>query len=272
MKLSILTAGTQNPKTAKPPEGYDVPVVNDLLHLAPADLAATWARLKWDVVVARADEQGWGDKLRAYGQERAQGINVCTSASEGCKGACLNVSGHAELDGAWGVIQRCRVMKTLRYFADREGFMSALRSDISRRLKACKENGVRYVCRVNGTSDLPALAMQLASEFPEVMFYDYTAHPKPWTRERENYRLTFSRKENNDRDCLLALSKGVNVAVAFQLKRGAPLPERYMGRKVIDGDLHDHRWLDPRGVIVGLRVKGRANAKDTSGFIVECPA
>lgn len=275
MKLKILTAGIANPKTAKPPEGYDVPVVNDLLHLAPATLAGHWAKHRWPSLVAKAHEQGWGEKLEAFGRDRAMRINTCTSASGGCINACLNDSGYSELDGAWGVIKRCRVLKTLRYYADREGFMVLISHDIRRRAEACKAVGVKYVCRVNGTSDLPGLALALAHQFPSVQFYDYTKHPKPWLREAPNYALTFSRAEDNARDCLLAIQNGVNVAVAFKLKRGALLPEKFMGRPVIDGDLHDHRWLDPKGpdgkgLIVGLRVKGRRNAKDTSGFLVEC--
>jgi hypothetical protein len=36
---------------------------------------------------------------------------------------------------------------------------------------------------------------------------------------------------------------------------------------VIDGDANDLRFLDPTGVIVGLKAKGAAK-KDTSGFVV----
>jgi hypothetical protein len=36
---------------------------------------------------------------------------------------------------------------------------------------------------------------------------------------------------------------------------------------VFDGDDTDLRFLDPTGVIVGLKAKGRAR-KDTSGFVI----
>ena len=39
-----------------------------------------------------------------------------------------------------------------------------------------------------------------------------------------------------------------------------------MGRKVIDGDKHDLRFLDEKNVIVGLIAKGEAK-KDISGFV-----
>ena len=44
------------------------------------------------------------------------------------------------------------------------------------------------------------------------------------------------------------------------------LPETYMGLPVINADDTDLRFLDPRGVIAGLKAKGRAK-KDTSGFV-----
>jgi hypothetical protein len=37
---------------------------------------------------------------------------------------------------------------------------------------------------------------------------------------------------------------------------------------VIDGDQSDLRFLDPKGVIVGLKAKGKGK-HDTSGFIVQ---
>jgi hypothetical protein len=54
------------------------------------------------------------------------------------------------------------------------------------------------------------------------------------------------------------------MAVVFH---GKELPITFMNRKVIDGDLHDARIDDPKGVIVGLRAKGPAR-KDVSGFVV----
>jgi hypothetical protein len=46
------------------------------------------------------------------------------------------------------------------------------------------------------------------------------------------------------------------------------LPETYLGLPVIDGDQSDLRFLDPQGVIVGLKAKGKGK-HDTSGFVVQ---
>jgi hypothetical protein len=63
-------------------------------------------------------------------------------------------------------------------------------------------------------------------------------------------------------DVRLALSNGMNVAAVFH-----KVPETYLGRTVINGDETDLRFLDPKGVIVGLKAKGKAK-KDTTGFVV----
>jgi hypothetical protein len=46
------------------------------------------------------------------------------------------------------------------------------------------------------------------------------------------------------------------------------LPETFLGRKVIDGDETDLRFLDDDGIVVGLKAKGTAK-QDTSGFVVD---
>jgi hypothetical protein len=102
----------------------------------------------------------------------------------------------------------------------------------------------------------------MARAFPEVQFYDYTKHPKPWLRTLPNYHLTFSHSGHNVADCLEALQHGINVAVVFSTRRGEPLPETWNGSPVIDGDLHDCRFLDSAGVVVGLRAKGMAKARN----------
>ena len=47
------------------------------------------------------------------------------------------------------------------------------------------------------------------------------------------------------------------------------LPKKFQGRRVIDGDQHDLRFLDPAGVIVGLIAKGSAKKAAAGGFVNE---
>ena len=46
------------------------------------------------------------------------------------------------------------------------------------------------------------------------------------------------------------------------------LPKTYKGFNVVNGDLHDLRFLDPRNSIVGLKAKGKAKT-DMSGFVLD---
>ena len=79
-----------------------------------------------------------------------------------------------------------------------------------------------------------------------------------------NYHLTFSRSEHNDSLCDMVLQMGGNVAVVFRNQ----LPKTWKGFEVVNGDENDLRFLDKKGVVVGLIEKGLAK-KDKTGFVQE---
>ena len=101
----------------------------------------------------------------------------------------------------------------------------------------------------------------IMSMFPTLQFYDYTKRANRAALPA-NYKLTFSLAENNDADALTVLARGGTVAAVFR----KALPDTYWGYPVIDGDEHDLRFLDPAGVVVGLKAKGNAK-RDQSGFV-----
>jgi len=80
----------------------------------------------------------------------------------------------------------------------------------------------------------------------------------------ENYHLTFSRSETNDKVSQMVLEMGGNVAVVFRNQ----LPKTWKGYEVVNGDDNDLRFLDKQGVVVGLIEKGMAK-KDSTGFVQE---
>ena len=87
-----------------------------------------------------------------------------------------------------------------------------------------------------------------------------------------NYHLTFSYAGPENLEAAIAmLDRGISVAVVFDTPRGKDLPGSWGAARVIDGDKHDLRFLDPPGVVVGLRAKGRAR-NDDSGFVVKVAA
>lgn len=160
-----------------------------------------------------------------------------------------------------------RLWKTRMLVEDRQLFLNCLRWDIGKVTRRAHQLGMKPAIRINGSSDLPWLPMLLSAEFPQVTFYDYTKLPKPYLRTRANYHITFSYSGENMSETMDALAHGVNVAMVFDTRKGQPLPETWNGYRVIDGDKHDLRFLDSRGVVVGLRAKGKAQ-KQTSAFIV----
>lgn len=190
-------------------------------------------------------------------------ISVCPNATTGCMRSCLFRSGASLL---FRSVNLARARKTKRLFSDRSGFLRDLRSDIDRILRASTRWGFNPAIRLNGTSDLPweTIDPDLFSDYPMVRFYDYTKRPERFRRKLpENYSLVFSRSELNDRTCKRLLARGHNVAIVFH----PTLPDRYWDYDVINGDHDDNRFLDSRGVIVGLLAKAYAK-RDTSGFVV----
>jgi hypothetical protein len=154
--------------------------------------------------------------------------------------------------------------------------MNLLVKDIELGIKQSKRLGLIPVFRLNGTSDLAFEKYEVNRNgqtysnifyaFPEVTFYDYTKILGRKIKMVPNYSLTFSAADGNDADVYTAIQQGYNVATVFGLKKTEPMPDSYMGRPVFNGDESDLRFLDPKGVVVGLYAKGKAK-KDTTGFV-----
>ena len=233
---SLLADPTSNPKIAK---NLKLRVLTAPLHLAPADLS---------------------------------GFEVCPMRTAGCTKACLHTAGNpAYMRGK----TKARIARTKAYFEARDAFMVALVAEIASVAREARRRKMKCGIRLNATSDIPWERVPVTlgarrypnvmAAFPNVQFYDYT---KRANRKHlpSNYALTFSLAENNDDAASLAIQNGINVAVVFDVKRGQPLPRYWGFYPVLDGDEHDYRPADPRGVIVGLRAKGKAIG-DASGFV-----
>jgi hypothetical protein len=144
-----------------------------------------------------------------------------------------------------------------------------VRKELRQHVERAARHGLRPAARLNGTSDIPweSVDPALFDEFRATVFYDYTKAPHRIARPMPNYSLTFSRSETNEADALATLARGGNVAVVFDVPRGAPLPASWNGYPVHDADVHDLRFLDPAGSVAGLRAKGPAK-RDNTGFVV----
>ena len=222
-----------------------------------------------------------GEKLGyiTYGLHLApaklSGYNVCSSASKGCASACLNTAGR----GKFSNVQKSRIEKTQKFFADKEGFVWQLAKEIGNAIKLSAKKDLIPCFRLNLTSDLPWENIKVKSQdkklslmemYPDVQFYDYTKHfnrMEKYVRGKmpKNYHLTYSRSECNQKLVEIIAELGGNIATVFRYV----LPKSWLGREVINGDETDLRFLDGKNKIVGLIEKGLAK-KDETGFVLEC--
>lgn len=191
---------------------------------------------------------------------------VCPYASKWCKALCLVKSGRAEFTP---MISVARKRKTLNFFENKQAYVEALKKDFKALIRRAKRLGLRPAVRLNGTSDILWERLINFADFPEIQFYDYTKIPTRLRSQASNYHLTFSFSGDNWDACLEELAKGVNVAVIFD----GGIPTSFRGFKVIDGTIHDVRFLDGyKGQIIGLIPKGKRAklaAKQGTPFIIK---
>jgi hypothetical protein len=222
------------------------------------------------------------------------GFTVCPDSTPGCRAACV-VSASAQ--GQLSSVQQSRNRKTVFLQTHRSEFIRILKAEIQQQLDRAAFYGHEIRFRLNVDSSIPWHAEEygaIPQSFPDALFYDY--HPLAALNSRRHWRLSdippnlricWSRKETDSwwrvQDAITDLQ---NVAIVFhddqphRSGRGAyaqPLPRFIelpsLGRwPVVDGDHSDDRTADPRGVLVGLRLKSRSeqirSAAIRTGFSV----
>ena len=222
---------TANPKIQK---GTKLGYLSFILHLAPATLS---------------------------------GKETCPKRTAGCTAACLNTAGRGGMfkkGENTNMIQKARIRKTELFFNDRDTFMEQLEQDINKAIKMAARLGLTPVFRLNGTSDLSwekytckGSDKNIFEMFDNIQFYDYTKVLGRKIAHLPNYHLTFSKADGNDADVLKALKQGLSVVAVYdQIPEGVP-----------SADETDLRFLDPKGIMLGLKAKGRAK-KDYTGFVI----
>ncbi len=260
MRAGDLLGIDANPKTVK---GRKLGIATGILYMAPA-LSAMAEQAKGIRVHIGGDFDFPMPKLK----------NLCPYASDGCLAACLNTSGKGGIPS----VQNARIRKAREYQLDTANFMIKLDHEVTRLKLMAKRDGLLPAVRLNGTTDIlweredftdsdGVYWSSIMAKHDDVAFYDYSKVPMKFRQIRPaNYDLTFSLSESNDDHALEALKLGHNVAVVFN-----EIPAEFMGHKVIIGDESDARFLDEKGVIVGLTVKrtkgDNGRHVDTSGFV-----
>ena len=205
------------------------------------------------------------------------GFNTCNFASLGCGLGCLNFAGHGQehmlCNGKHNVLI-ARIVRTILYYEYREQFLKQLHKEIKTFSNYVHnqniKNNTKLICgiRLNVLSDIlwEKIDITLFNDNPNITFYDYTKNPNRNVSHIPNYSLTFSRNEMNDLYVEQAFNNNMNVAIVFDIKKGYTIPKTFRNKNVLDGDLHDARFLDNNNHYVGLRKKG--NKIDNTGFVI----
>lgn len=228
----------------------------------------------------KAQGYGWLNAIHYMAPADLAGVgNLCPNATDSCKALCLGWhSGHAGMvahDAALNSVRQSRIDKARRFMRDRSAYMGDVVRSIEAAQRQAQRMGLKLCVRMNGSTDIAWEGIacvrdgvrfpNLMLAFPELQFVDYTKVASRLSRPLpHNYSLTLSRTERNDSDVVRIVTAGLgNAAVVFET-----VPTQWQGLPVIDGDAHDLRHLDPKGVIVGLTPKGRKAKRDVSGFVV----
>ena len=222
---------------------------------------------------------------------KLSGKNFCPYATPGCLSACLNTAGRGRMSN----VQKGRLRKSMLFVNNKAAFFNELIKDIEKLIRDCDKQGKLPAVRLNGTSDirwekLKFEGQTIIDRFPNVQFYDYTKNPHRFKDLPANYHLTYSYNEETDPQTVQdILASGGNVAMVFR----KDIPHHYcdsrkinhnsaygvsflaglaayhdVAEEVVNGDLHDLRFLDPKGRLVALTAKGDAK-KDRTGFVLD---
>ena len=227
----------------------------------------------------KAREYGYLNAIHYMAPSNLAGVgNLCANATPSCIDLCLGwFSGQAGMvadDADINSVRKSRIDKARRFMRARKAYLADVVKSIELAMRAAARLSLILCVRMNGSTDIAwegiacerngKMYRNLMEAFPDVQFVDYTKIASRLLRKLpSNYHLTLSRTELNDAAVIAAVQSGHNAAVVFER-----VPETWNGLRVIDGDRHDLRHLDPKGVIVGLTPKGRKARRDASGFVV----
>lgn len=213
--------------------------------------------------------------------DNAYGLEVCNKqTSKACRKFCLVGSGRNKIDFLAGKhnVQNARNRRTMLYFANRELFCKILDVEIQRAKRQAERQGHIFAIRFNCTSDIPLTSLNkfpngqnILERYHDVQIYDYTKRPinLKISEQYKNYHVVLSYYKGNDNLAKEWLAKGNSIAVVFGVTKAEDMPKTFMGYPVINGDLYDARFYDPKNCVVGLKYKvGRQDFKKVGGKYV----
>lgn len=205
--------------------------------------------------------------LAPAGEAARDWRTICPHSTAGCRAGCLVSSGMLAMTPA----RDARLWRTALYLGAPARFwlLAAFELESLARRAARSETRMTPAFRVNGTSDIatPADFIERAAELG-VTLYGYTKDPERAEAFADEV-YSWDGREETISTAEAILNAGGRVSVVLDVKRGAPLPETWRGFPIVDGDRTDAVFTQPRGTVLGLRLKGVNRAKKAarrSGF------
>lgn len=214
--------------------------------------------------LAKGSAKGWHTISLSLAPADMSGIEVCPGSTPECRRSCIGHS--AGCARRYPAVIKARINRTRFLFEQPEAALTLICYELLEwRVKLGPRAKIAF--RPNAFSDIvwealcPGL-LKFAKAYG-IRMYDYTKLPARFLKRVDNYDLTLSYSGHNWYDCEDVLKSGGRVAVVF----AGWMPKEFAGYRVINGDAHDLRFLDPKGVIVGLRLKG-VSTSDASVFAI----
>lgn len=196
----------------------------------------------------------------------SKGENLCKFSTKECRTACLQFAGRQSFSN----VVESRSRKTEFFVNYRIAFLVKLWNELHQLNKKGKVAvRLNLLSDVDWDKEFKAIHETWSLDnFPAIQFYDYTKdHLKVMANRVTNYDLTLSFSGHNWKPCEIVLkNKLANVAVVFKKE----LPLTYQGFTVVNGDQSDERFLEDKGVIIGLKYKTPKGVKyEKTKFVID---
>ena len=213
-------------------------------------------------------------EIATYGLNLTPDNVTCQNAKlAGCMKTCIVDSGHAKV---FKKINQARTNRKKLFYQNTDLFMQCLIDNIE---NAINKNSEKIAFRLNMFSDIQfenvkykGLNIYQIFKDSNVQFYDYTKIFERFTNLEKMHlldicHLTFSYMPNPlfAKELNKAMKTDMNIAFIYN----GNMPETFLNRKVVNGDLSDYRPLEGYNKLaIALKYKSTKHDSQKSNIII----